>query len=161
MKNFDDLLARRDAAQHFFAERLFFDPSDELLGDLEIHIGFQQREADLAQRVIDVGFADRAMTAEVLKDVLKLVAELRKHGLGPRITYGAAILSGQHAGLGAWPEIRSRKVRDRGARLPAREGACAPQNTVTSLFLLCWRGSRGSARGRSGRTCGGCCRRRA
>src|SRR5437763_13343409 len=48
-----------------------------------------------------------------------------------------------------------------GARLPAREGACAPQNTVTSLFLLCGRGSRGSARGRSGRTCGGCCRRRA
>src|SRR3954469_7056648 len=86
MKNLNDLLTRRDAAEHFLAERLLLDPSDELLGNLEIDIRFQQREAHLPERVIDVGFADRAMTAKVLKDVLKLVAELRKHTKLSRLT---------------------------------------------------------------------------
>src|SRR4051812_25338819 len=84
MKNLNDLLAGRNATQHFLAERLFPNSSDELLGNLKIHICFQQSEAHLTERVIDVGLADRAVTAKVLKDVLKLIAELRKHNsLGP------------------------------------------------------------------------------
>ena len=43
VKNFNDLLAGRDAPQHFLTERLFFDPCDELLRDLEIDVRFQQR----------------------------------------------------------------------------------------------------------------------
>ena len=54
MKNLHDLLTGRDAAQHFFAQRLFLDARDESLRDLEIDIGFEQREADLPQRIVDV-----------------------------------------------------------------------------------------------------------
>src|SRR5207248_3191176 len=75
----NDLLPWRNAAEHFFAERLFFDPCDELLRDLEIDIGFQQREPDLPERVINVGLTDRPVSAKILEDVLKLIAELRKH----------------------------------------------------------------------------------
>ena len=79
VKNLNDLLAGRDAPQDFLAQRLVFDPRDEILRDLKIDIGLQQRETHLPQRVVDIGFADRPMTAKVLEDVLKLVAELRKH----------------------------------------------------------------------------------
>lgn len=53
---FDDLLSRRDAARHFFAHTVITDPVDEILGHLIIHIGFQQRQTDVAQRVFDVAF---------------------------------------------------------------------------------------------------------
>src|SRR2546423_14109223 len=79
MKNLNDLLAGRDAAQDFLAESLLFDPANEILRDLEIDVRFEQRQAHLPERVIDVGLADRPMTAKILEDVLKLVAELRKH----------------------------------------------------------------------------------
>src|SRR6476619_2933091 len=80
MKDLNDLLAGSDAPQYFFAQRLLLDASHELLGDLEIDIRFKQGEAHLAEGVVDVGLADRSMTAKILKDVLELVAELRKHG---------------------------------------------------------------------------------
>ncbi len=80
MEDFDDLLARRHAAEHFRAECLVFDPPDERLGDLEMHVRFQQSEAHLTHGVVDVGLADRALPAQVLEDILELVAELGKHG---------------------------------------------------------------------------------
>ncbi len=79
MKNLNDLLTGRDASQHFLAQRLLFDPRDETLRDLKIDIRFQQREAHLAHRIVDVRLADRAMPAQVLENVLQLIAELRKH----------------------------------------------------------------------------------
>ncbi len=74
MKNFHDLLAGRNAAQHFLAQRFFFYARDKILRDLEIDVGFEQREPDLSQRIVDVCFADRAMAAQIFEDVLKLVA---------------------------------------------------------------------------------------
>ncbi len=50
-----------------------------VLGHLEMHVGLQQREAHLAHGVVDVGFADRPVAAQVLENVLELVAELGKH----------------------------------------------------------------------------------
>ena len=46
----------------------------ELLRDIVIHVSFEQRHAHLAHRVRDVCLADRAMTAKVFENVLKLVA---------------------------------------------------------------------------------------
>ena len=76
MKNLHDLLAGRDAAQHFLAERLFLDPRDEILRDLVIDIRLKQGEPHLAHRVVDVRLADRTVTAQVLENILKFVAEL-------------------------------------------------------------------------------------
>ena len=133
MKNFNNLLPGRDTSEHFFAERLLLDAGDELLRDLEIDVGFEQGKAHLAQSIVNVRFADRAVTAKVLEDVLKLVAELRKHGaLNP----GSARAS--RAGFGASPKqscalssgFETEKVRDREGAIASTRGACAPQ-TIT------------------------------
>ena len=79
MKNFNDLLAGRDAAQDFLTQGFFLYARDKVFRDLEIDIRFEQREADLPQRVVNVRLADRAVTSQVLEDVLKFIAELRKH----------------------------------------------------------------------------------
>ena len=70
MKDFDDLLAGRDAAQNFRPERLLLDPCDEILGDLEMDVRLQQRQPDLAHGVVDVPLADCAVPAQVFEDVL-------------------------------------------------------------------------------------------
>jgi len=46
---------------------------------LEIDIGLKQRQPDLPQCRIDVRFADFPVTAEIFEDLLKFIAELRKH----------------------------------------------------------------------------------
>ena len=46
------------------------------LRDLEIDVGLEQRQPHLPHRVADVRLADRAVTAQVLENVLKFVAEL-------------------------------------------------------------------------------------
>ena len=79
MKNFYDLLTRRNAAKYTFAKRLFFYASNEFSGDLKINIRFEQRHPNLAQRSVDVRFADNAVSTEVFENLLKLVAKLRKH----------------------------------------------------------------------------------
>ena len=56
--DFDDLLAGLDALDDFRADGLGFDALDEIAGDLEIHVGFQQRHADLAQGIGDVGLGN-------------------------------------------------------------------------------------------------------
>jgi hypothetical protein len=79
VKYFYDLLAGRYATQHFLAQCFFFNPRDKVFCDLEIDIGFEERETDLAQRIVNVRLADRPVTTQVLKNVLKLIAELGKH----------------------------------------------------------------------------------
>ena len=79
MKNFYDLLTWSDTAQHGFAEGLLFDAGNEFFRDLKIDIGLEQCQSDVPQRIVDVRFADRAVTAQVLENVLEFIAELRKH----------------------------------------------------------------------------------
>ena len=43
----DDLLARRECRQHFLADRLRLDLVDELLDDLEVDVGLEQRQTNL------------------------------------------------------------------------------------------------------------------
>src|SRR4029077_20968944 len=79
MENFDDLLTGRNAAQYFFAKCFRFDAPDKFFRDLKIDISFEQCEANLSQRSVDIFFADFSVTAEILEDPLQLVTQLRKH----------------------------------------------------------------------------------
>src|SRR2546421_10055058 len=79
IENLNDLLTGGDAAQDRFAQRLVFHARDEIFRDLKIDIRFEQREPDLAQRGIDVLLADFSATAEILENLLQLIAQLRKH----------------------------------------------------------------------------------
>src|SRR4030095_1188558 len=79
MKNFDDLLAGRNAAEHGFAKRFFFDACNESFGDLKLDITLEQSQPHMAQRGIDVRFTDRAVSTQLLENILKFVRKLGEH----------------------------------------------------------------------------------
>ena len=63
-----------------------FTRATKALRDLVIDIGLEEREPHLAHGVADVRLADRAVSAQILENILKLVAELGKHdSLGEEI----------------------------------------------------------------------------
>jgi len=80
LKDFDDLLAGRDAAQDVFAEGFFFYPGDEVFGDLVVDVGVEQGQPDFAEGIGDVLFADASLTAKVLEYVLKFIRKPAEHG---------------------------------------------------------------------------------
>ncbi len=52
-----DVLPGREALEHLVADRLGPHPLDERLDDAEVHVGFEQRQPNLAKRGIDGRFA--------------------------------------------------------------------------------------------------------
>ena len=81
----DDLLARLEALQHVLTERALTDRGDELLDDLEVDVGLEQREADLARRPGDGLLVETAAAAEVAQGVLEPGGERVEH-----VTQGTA-----------------------------------------------------------------------
>ena len=67
----DDLFAGRESGHNFLTDSLGANLVDELLDDLEVDVGFKQREANFAQRLVDVFFGERGLSAEGLKGALK------------------------------------------------------------------------------------------
>jgi hypothetical protein len=71
----DDLLTRRQAFQNRLVARLIPDAIDERLDDLEVDVGLEQRQANLAQRLFkDLG-GEPQLAAKRLEDVLEAGAE--------------------------------------------------------------------------------------
>ena len=60
----DDLLAGGQALEDLLADRPLADPRDEVLDDLEVDVGLEQRQPDLAHRGVDVGLADPAAAGQ-------------------------------------------------------------------------------------------------
>ena len=56
---------------------------DELLGDAEVDVGLEEREADLAQRGVDLGLAEDTLPAEGPEDPLEPFAERLEHADPP------------------------------------------------------------------------------
>ena len=77
-----DLLAGGQALEDVRADGALADPGDEVLDDLEVDVGLEQREADLAHRGIDVGFADPAAAGQVAEGLAQALAEGVEHGPG-------------------------------------------------------------------------------
>ena len=67
-------VARRDGVHRAIA-----DPVDEGLDDLEVDVGFEQREADLAERRLDVLRRQLRLAAKRLEHVLQACAEGIEH----------------------------------------------------------------------------------
>ena len=53
------------------ADRLLLDVIDELLYDFEVDVGFQQRQADFAQRLLNVLFIEDGLPAQGLERTLQ------------------------------------------------------------------------------------------
>ena len=77
--NLDDLLAGRDALDDLGAQGFLAHPVDELLDDLEIDVGVEQRQPHVTQAVGDVAFGNLAQPAKVAEDVLELAAQVVEH----------------------------------------------------------------------------------
>ena len=56
----DDLLGRAEAGVQLGADALLLDPGDEVLDDLEVDVGLEQGDTDLAQDLVDLGFTESA-----------------------------------------------------------------------------------------------------
>ncbi|CAI8697549.1 hypothetical protein EMIT0111MI5_60374 [Burkholderia sp. IT-111MI5] len=76
----DERLTRRQAADHFFAERLFLDLGDEFADDRQRHVGFQQRETHLAEHLLRVGLGEPGLAAQRLDDARHPLSEIVEHG---------------------------------------------------------------------------------
>ena len=63
----DDLLRRREALHHLFADARVRARGDELLDDFEVDVRLQQGEAHFAQGSVDVGLAQFALAGETVK----------------------------------------------------------------------------------------------
>ncbi len=64
----DQRLPGRQRADHFRADRLVLDLADEILDDGQRHVGLEQREPDLPQRVLDIGVGEPCLAAQLLDD---------------------------------------------------------------------------------------------
>ena len=78
----------------------------ELLDDLEVDVGLEQREADLAHRLVDVVLGQRAAGTDVGQGRLELLGEGVEHGR-PRVE------------LAVWAAARRASVARRAARCAA------------------------------------------
>ena len=75
----DDLLAGVERAEDVGAEAALLDRRRELLDDLEVDVGLEQREADLAHGLVDVVLGQRAAGADVGEGRLELLGEGVEH----------------------------------------------------------------------------------
>jgi hypothetical protein len=65
----DELLAGGEAGEHLLAHGLFLHPGDEVAHHGQGHVGLQQGHAYLAQGVLDIGFGQAALAAQILDDL--------------------------------------------------------------------------------------------
>ena len=82
MDDLDDLLAGGEALEDLGADRPLADAGDEVLDDLEVDVGLEQGEADLAHRGIDVGLGDRGRGRSGRRASAQSLAEGVEHGPG-------------------------------------------------------------------------------
>ena len=78
--DFDDLLGGHQAFEHLRSHGALGDLVYEFADDLEIDVGFQQRELDRAHAFSDVLFGQRAFVPEFLKGFRELFLKVLKHG---------------------------------------------------------------------------------
>ena len=75
----DDHLAGRDRAHHLLADRLLAHRGDEIAHHRQRDIGFQERDADLAQGRGDIVLAERAAPAQPVENLAETIAEGVEH----------------------------------------------------------------------------------
>jgi hypothetical protein len=72
-------LVRGEALQHLLADRALAHPLQELLHHLEVDVRLQQRQPDLAQRLVHVLGRERTPPPEGAEDILQAIAQRIEH----------------------------------------------------------------------------------
>jgi hypothetical protein len=75
-----DLLAGVQALEHLRPDRLLADVGDEVLDHLEVDVGLEQAQPNLAHRGVDVRLADTAAAGQVGEGLAKTFAQAVEHG---------------------------------------------------------------------------------
>jgi len=75
----DHLVGRLDRADDRLAAGQFLGLADEVLDDRQGDVGLEQRDADLAQRLVDVLLGQHAATAETFEDAGKSLCKAVEH----------------------------------------------------------------------------------
>ena len=78
--DFDDLLGGVEGGGDLGAEGLGADVLDDFAGDVEVDVGLEEGDADLAEGVVDVFVGEGALAAQVFEAALELFGEVLKHG---------------------------------------------------------------------------------
>jgi hypothetical protein len=85
MDDFDYLLSWGETLQDFLAYSARADSFYKVLDHLEIHVGFQESQANFFQGLRDVLLGQFPVPPEFLKDGAQLLCQRIKHGfLGPK-----------------------------------------------------------------------------
>ena len=79
MDDLDDLLAGRDGTDDVFADGARADLVDERLDDGQRNVGLDQRIADLAERLVDIGLGKRAAAAEPVEHAAEAGLQTVEH----------------------------------------------------------------------------------
>ncbi len=77
-----DLLCRVEGLRDLVAERALAHSAGELLDDLEVDVGVEQRATDLANGAVDIRGAELAFAAQVLERIREAIGEVSKGGHG-------------------------------------------------------------------------------
>jgi hypothetical protein len=75
MHDLDDELARRDRLDEFGTDRLCLDLLGEGARHIERDVGFEQRPANFAQRVLDIGLAQRATPRQAVENAVQAIGQ--------------------------------------------------------------------------------------
>ena len=75
LEDLDDLFAGFDGFEDIDAHGFFLHAGDEVFGDAEFDVGFEEGDADFAEGVGDVLFGDAAYAAEVAEGFVEAVGE--------------------------------------------------------------------------------------
>ncbi len=71
--------------QHILADGAFADGGDKILDDLEVDVGFEQRQTHFAQRLLDILFGQTPLAAQLFKDRVELFCQVIKHALSKQV----------------------------------------------------------------------------
>ena len=145
MDDLDDLLSGVEAAEHVLADGALLHRRDEIAGDLEVDVGLEQRQADLAHRLRDRLLVEAPLTAEIAERDLKPAGEHVEHGRGSvRTERRHSAPSADRRTLGRWPicdvrrgERRSRRVLPRLRQRPPDRSTPAIEIRKTVTILFC------------------------
>ena len=79
MHELDEVLLRREAPQHLLAERVPLHGVDEVAHDRDVHVRFEQRQAHVTERFLDVALRDPPLALQLAEERVELLAEGLEH----------------------------------------------------------------------------------
>ena len=79
MDDLHDLLRAGDRLEHALADGALANRGDELANDLQVHVGFEERDANVAQRLVEIRLADARTATKPLERIGQTVRELLEH----------------------------------------------------------------------------------